>query len=94
MDEDFPKDIDIRGEVFIKKNDFIKIKSKFANPRNAASGSLRQKNSEETKKIPLNFVAYTYGYFEGETIKKQSDFLSALKKWGFKTSEYNKVLKY
>ncbi len=93
MDEDFPKDIDIRGEVFIKKNDFIKIKSKFANPRNAASGSLRQKNSEETKKIPLNFVAYTYGYFESETIKKQSDFLSALKKWGFKTSEYNKVLK-
>ena len=69
------------------------MKNLFANPRNAASGSLRQKNSEQTKKIPLNFVAYTYGYFESENIKKQSEFLSSLKKWGFKTSEHNKVLK-
>ena len=66
INKDFPKDIDIRGEVFIKKNDFNKLKNDFANPRNAASGSLRQKNPEETKKIPLNFIAYTYGYFESE----------------------------
>ena len=91
--KDFPKDIDIRGEVFIEKNDFIKLKNDFANPRNAASGSLRQKNPLETKKIPLNFVAYTYGFFESDEIKKQSDFLSSLKKWGFKTNEHNKVLK-
>ena len=39
---DFPNEIEIRGEVFIKKNDFLKIKNNFANPRNAASGSLRQ----------------------------------------------------
>ena len=91
--KDFPKDIDIRGEVFIKKNDFNKLKNNFANPRNAASGSLRQKNPEETKKIPLNFIAYTYGYLETNKIKKQSDFLILLKKWGFKTNENNKVLK-
>ncbi len=91
--KDFPKDIDIRGEVFIKKNEFNKLKNDFANSRNAASGSLRQKNPEQTKKIPLNFVAYTYGYFESKVIKKQSDFLSSLKKWGFKTSDYNKVIK-
>ncbi len=91
--KDFPKDIDIRGEVFIKKNDFNKLKNNFANPRNAASGSLRQKNPEETKKIPLNFIAYTYGYLETDKIKKQSDFLNLLKKWGFKTNENNKVLK-
>jgi len=90
---DFPKDIDIRGEVFITKDDFNKLKNNFANPRNAASGSLRQKNPEETKKIPLNFIAYTYGYFESDKIKKQSDFLSSLKKWGFKTNAHNKVLK-
>tara|TARA_Y100001970_G_scaffold294019_1_gene445906 strand:- start:2630 stop:4642 length:2013 start_codon:yes stop_codon:yes gene_type:complete len=90
-DKNFPKDIDIRGEVFIKKNDFNVLKEKFANPRNAASGSLRQKNSEETKKIPLNFVAYTFGYFENRAIKNQSEFLDSLKKWGFKTSEHNKV---
>ncbi len=90
---DFPKDIDIRGEVFIKKSDFNNLKNDFANPRNAASGSLRQKNPKETKKIPLNFIAYTYGYFESDKIKKQSDFLSSLKKWGFNTSEHNKVIK-
>ena len=92
-DKDFPKDIDIRGEVFIKKSQFNNLKNNFANPRNAASGSLRQKNPEETKKIPLNFIAYTFGYFESDKIKKQSDFLKSLQKWGFKTSEHNKVLK-
>ena len=91
--KDFPNDIDIRGEVFITKDDFDKLKNNFANPRNAASGSLRQKNPEETKKIPLNFIAYTYGHFESDKIKKQSDFLSSLKKWGFKINEHNKVLK-
>jgi len=91
--KDFPKDIDIRGEVFIEKDDFKKLKNDFANPRNAASGSLRQKNPLETKKIPLNFVAYTYGYFENNKIKKQSDFLISLKKWGFKINEHNKVFK-
>ncbi len=93
VNTDFPIDVDIRGEVFIKKNDFNKLKNDFANPRNAASGSLRQKNPEETKKIPLNFIAYTYGYFKNDKIKKQSDFLSSLQKWGFKTNKHNKVLK-
>ena len=89
----FPKDIEIRGEVFINKNDFEKIKDTFANPRNAASGSLRQKNPEETRKIPLNFIAYTFGYFEDNQFKLQSDFLKHLKIWGFKTSEHNKIAK-
>ena len=89
---DFPNEIEIRGEVFIKKKDFIKIKDKFANPRNAASGSLRQKDSNETKKIPLNFIAYTFGYFENNIFKKQSDFLNNLKRWGFKINKDNKVL--
>jgi len=89
----FPKDIEIRGEVFINKNDFEKIKETFANPRNAASGSLRQKNSVKTSKIPLNFIAYTFGYFENNKFKLQSDFLNDLQIWGFKTSEYNKIVK-
>ena len=55
--KNFPKEIDIRGEVFIQNSDFLKLRDKFANPRNAASGSLRQKNPEETKKIPLKFIA-------------------------------------
>ncbi len=90
--EDFPNDIEIRGEVFIANKDFEKIKENFANPRNAASGSLRQKNPNITKKIPLRFIAYTFGFFKNNKFKKQSDFLSALKKWGFKTSKFNKII--
>ena len=90
-DRDFPSEIEIRGEVFIKKANFIKIKDKFANPRNAASGSLRQKDPNETKKIPLNFIAYTFGYFKNNFCKSQSEFLDQLKKWGFKTNKDNKI---
>ena len=61
--KNFPKEIDIRGEVFIENNDFKKISEKFANPRNAASGSLRQKDSTVTNKIPLRFIArYSISY--------------------------------
>ena len=89
---DFPNEIEIRGEVFIKKKDFLKIRDKFANPRNAASGSLRQKNPEETRKIPLNFIAYTFGFVEYNLQKYQSNFLNSLKKWGFKTNKDNVIL--
>ena len=89
---DFPDDIDIRGEVFIEIQDFEKINNKFANPRNAASGSLRQKNPVETKKIPLNFIAYSYGFLSENKFKKQSEFLLALKTWGFKTNKFNKII--
>ena len=87
--KNFPLDIDIRGEVYISNNDFKKIKDKFSNPRNAASGSLRQKNPDETKKIPLRFVAYTFGYFKNFNLKKQSDLLKSLEQWGFKISKFN-----
>ena len=86
----FPKEIDIRGEVFIENKDFEKIKDKFANPRNAASGSLRQKNPDITAKIPLKFIAYTYGYIEEMNIHNQTDFLKNLKMWGFKINQLNK----
>ena len=89
---DFPEEIDIRGEVFIKNSEFKNLKEKFANPRNAASGSLRQKNPEDTKKIPLNFIAYTFGYEKGLKIKNQFDFLKKLSDWGFKTNSSNRLI--
>ena len=91
--KDFPKEIDIRGEVYIQNSDFEALKDKFANPRNAASGSLRQKNSDETKKIPLKFIAYTYGYEEGLNLHSQSEFLKKLDHWGFKINPFNRVIK-
>ena len=59
--KNLPKILEIRGEVYITKSDFKKISKKFANPRNAAGGSLRQKDYRETKKIPLKFIAYGFG---------------------------------
>lgn len=93
LSKDVPKEIEIRGEVFIQNSDFIKLQNKFANPRNAASGSLRQKDSDETRKIPLKFIAYTYGFEKGLKVKNQNDFLKILSDWGFKTNPLNKVMK-
>lgn len=90
--KDFPDEIDIRGEVYIQNNDFKKLKNKFANPRNAASGSLRQKNPNETKKIPLKFIAYTFGYENGLSIDTQSEYLKKLGQWGFKLNPFNKTI--
>ena len=90
--EKIPDLLEIRCEVYIGKQDFFNIKDKFANPRNAASGSLRQKESSATKKIPLRFIAYTFGLFENNNFEKQSEFLNSLKIWGFKISDYNNVI--
>jgi DNA ligase (NAD+) len=91
--KNFPKEIDIRGEIFIENNDFKNIKQKFANPRNAASGSLRQKDPIATSKIPLKFIAYTYGFVDSMDIYIQTDFLDKLNQWGFKTNPFNKKIK-
>ena len=90
--KDFPEEIDIRGEVFIRNSDFEYLKEKFANPRNAASGSLRQKNPEDTNKIPLKFIAYTFGYEKGLQVETQSDYLKELAEWGFKINPLNKKI--
>jgi len=90
--KEFPKEIDIRGEVFIQNSDFKKINQKFANPRNAASGSLRQKDPKETKKIPLKFIAYTFGYADQLNVDSQFEYLKKLKQWGFKTNPQNKLI--
>ncbi|MDC0326815.1 NAD-dependent DNA ligase LigA, partial [Candidatus Pelagibacter sp.] len=92
INKNFPKEIDIRGEVFIQNSDFKSLSKKFANPRNAASGSLRQKDPEETRKIPLKFIAYTHGYEEGLNAKNQSDYLKQLDDWGFKTNSLNRLI--
>jgi DNA ligase (NAD+) len=90
--KNFPKEIDIRGEVFIQNSDFKKLSNKFANPRNAASGSLRQKNPGETSKIPLKFIAYAYGYENELEVNSQIKYLKLLSEWGFKTNPLNKKI--
>ena len=88
----FPQVLEVRGEVYILKSDFEKIKKNFANARNAAGGSLRQKDHNETKKIPLKFIAYGFGLVDPTSFKTQSEYLKLLRVWGFKTSPLNKLL--
>ncbi len=88
-----PKTLEVRGEVYISKKDFENLKNKFANPRNAAGGSLRQKNSDETNKIPLKFFAYGVGEVEPQIFKSQTQLLSQLKNWGFQINEFCKNVK-
>ncbi len=90
--KNIPTEIDIRGEVFIKNTDFKKLSEKFANPRNAASGSLRQKDPLKTKQIPLNFIAYTFGFSKNLNISNQFEFLKNLKNWGFKVNKFNRLI--
>ncbi len=83
----------VRGEVYIQKSDFKKISAKFANPRNAASGSLRQKDSINTAKIPLKFFAYGTIFKCHHYSLSQSDFLKFLKELGFKVNQLGKIVK-
>ena len=82
----------VRGEVYIAKSDFKNLSEKFANPRNAASGSLRQKDSKNTSKIPLKFFAYGTIFKNHDIVEKQSDFLKILKDFGFKINPLSKII--
>ena len=90
---DAPQILEIRGEVYIGKKDFESLRDKFANPRNAAGGSLRQKDAKETKKIPLKFFAYGIGEISSRPFKSQSDLLKKLKKWNFQINPFCKTVK-
>ena len=93
LENKLPKILEIRGEIYIGKKDFEKIKDKFANPRNAAGGSLRQKDPKQTKKIPLKYFAYGFGVVEPKIFKYHSEFINKIKEWGFVTNQNNKVVK-
>ena len=90
--KNLPKLLEIRCEIYIGKKDFIRIKENFANPRNAAAGSLRQKDPIETSKIPLKYFAYGFGAIEPMIFSKHSEFLKQISAWGFETNPLALVL--
>ena len=95
-----PALLEVRGEVFISKDDFKKLnkqqeendKPVFANPRNAAAGSLRQLDSGITATRPLSIFCYQAGVVEGTTFETHSEFLAALQNWGFPVNPEIKIL--
>ncbi|MBE9542638.1 MAG: NAD-dependent DNA ligase LigA, partial [Proteobacteria bacterium] len=99
LGEPNPDLIEIRGEVIIDKPDFERLNRErsergeplFANPRNAAAGSVRQLDPKITSTRPLKMFAYATGRVEGKELTNHWDSLNYLKKLGFKISQYVKL---
>lgn len=97
--DDFPKIIELRGEVYMSKADFSELNAKnaaegkkvFANPRNAAAGSLRQLDATITRERKLSLLVYTWGDISELSWNSQTEFLEKIKKWGFPVNPYNRV---
>ena len=87
-----PRLLEIRCEIYIGKKDFTDMSNKFANPRNAAGGSLRQKNPEETSKVPLKYFAYGFGQVSPMIFSTQKEFLENIKKWNFETNSLSQLV--
>lgn len=87
---DVPQLLEVRGEVYLSLEAFQKINRDreengeplFANPRNAAAGSLRQLDSRITARRPLSLYCYAPGVVEGTSFRSQQDFLAAAARWG------------
>ena len=98
--KDHPKVVEIRGEIFFGVADFAKLneglvaegKAPFANPRNSASGSLRQKDSAVTGSRPLQMLVHGVGAWPNAPLKNQSELYELLKSWGLPTSNKYKVV--
>ncbi|MBT2548510.1 NAD-dependent DNA ligase LigA [Arthrobacter sp. ISL-65] len=96
----FPAEVEIRGEVFIPSKAFAEFnealieagKAPLANPRNAAAGSLRQKDPAETAKRPLQMFVHGIGAREGLQAASQSETYRLLAEWGLPVSPYFEVL--
>nr|WP_247828545.1 NAD-dependent DNA ligase LigA [Arthrobacter antioxidans] len=97
---DHPEEVEIRGEVFFPTKEFGQLnermvaagKAPFANPRNAAAGSLRQKDPAMTAERPLDMYVHGIGARTGLSAATQSETYELLKGWGLPTSPYYRVL--
>ena len=97
--ENVPEVFEVRGEVYMSKQDFAALNAAqqeaggklFANPRNAAAGSLRQKDASVTAKRPLRFWAYGWGAASDVPANTQHDVMRQIEAWGFPVSPFLKV---
>jgi DNA ligase (NAD+) len=98
--DDVPELVEIRGEVFFPTAAFADLnaslveagKAPFANPRNAAAGSLRQKDPKVTASRPLRMLVHGLGARRGFDVERQSEAYAALRAWGLPTSDEVRVL--
>uniref|UniRef100_UPI004054D734 NAD-dependent DNA ligase LigA n=1 Tax=Thalassospira sp. SN3W TaxID=3035476 RepID=UPI004054D734 len=101
LPDDAPADVvEIRGEVYMARSAFQKLNETqtetggktFANPRNAAAGSLRQLDPTISAKRPLRFFAYSFGELSESLAQTHWDFISKIKGWGFVTNPHTTLL--
>ncbi|MBT3359383.1 MAG: NAD-dependent DNA ligase LigA [Rhodospirillales bacterium] len=96
---DVPDILEVRGEVYMRRDDFAALNERqasqggkmFANPRNAAAGSLRQLDMAVTARRPLSMFAYAWGEVSVLSVGTQSNFLEKLKNWEFRTNPHTRV---
>src|SRR6266567_3189899 len=87
--ESIPEKVEVRGEIYMSTRSFEKLNEEmtdnriFANPRNAAAGSLRQKDSRITASRHLDFFGYQIGYIQGLPVNSQWEALQLIREWGF-----------
>ena len=94
-----PSRLEVRGEVIFPRSAFERLNAAraeageppFANPRNAAAGSLRQLDSRVTAKRPLDLFFHSFGMIEGGGFERHADFLAALTDWGLRVNERNRI---
>ncbi|WP_281300431.1 MULTISPECIES: NAD-dependent DNA ligase LigA [unclassified Iodidimonas] len=100
LGDHIPEILEIRGEIYMGKADFLALndrqikegKPAFANPRNAAAGSVRQLDPSVTKARPLGFFAYGWGELSDRPFATQSEALTQFKAWGFAVCEQSETL--
>ena len=94
LPDNVPDVVEIRGEVYMSHADFEALNARqaaangkiFANPRNAAAGSLRQLDADVTKQRPLKFFAYTWGQMSAMPSDTQSGMMDCFRAWGFQVN--------
>jgi len=97
--KDVPEILEVRGEIYMNKSDFINLneemlqqgKQTYVNPRNTASGSLRQIDPNMTRSRKLNFFAYTWGQISNNNFDTHFEVISKFKEWGFAINPYTKI---
>ena len=94
---DAPRELEVRGEVYMTRDGFAELNARqellglevFANPRNAAAGSLKQKDPEETARRPLDAVVYNAGGVGCDSFTTHTEMMAAFARWGFPSSPWS-----